>query len=120
MRGDGQCGSQAVGDRQAAARRGRRDRRRLAGALPLGPGAAAPHAAARAQMQTLIDSPTGLLNRYALERDLRRELARSVRYRRPVCVVVIAFDEDDTDAVAPLASALRDRVRAGDLAYRVG
>lgn len=83
-------------------------------------GAAAQQAAARAEIQTLIDTPTALLNRYALERDLRRELARSVRYRRPVCVLVISFDEDDADAVAPLASALRDGVRAGDLAYRVG
>lgn len=82
-------------------------------------GAAAQQAAARAEMQTLIDTPTGLLNRHALERDLRRELARSVRYRRPICVLVICFDGDDADAVAPLASALRDGVRAGDLAYRV-
>ena len=82
-------------------------------------GAAAQQAAARAEMQTLIDTPTGLLNRYALERDLRRELARSVRYRRPVCVLVICFNAEDPDAVTPLASALRDGVRAGDLAYRV-
>src|SRR5947209_674506 len=48
-------------------------------------GAAAQQAAARAEMQTLIDSSTGLLNRHALERDLRRELARAVRYKRPLC-----------------------------------
>ena len=80
-------------------------------------GAAAQHAAARAEMQTLIDNPTGLLNRYALDRDLRRELARSVRYRRPVCVVVIRVLDDE--GVGVFATALRDSVRAGDLAYRV-
>jgi hypothetical protein len=81
-------------------------------------GAAAQQAAARAEMQTLIDASTGLLNSYALERDLRRELARSVRYRRPVCVIVICVPDQETVLVA--ATALRDGVRAGDLAYRVG
>ena len=80
-------------------------------------GVAAQHAAAQAEMQTLIDSPTGLLNRYALERDLRRELARSVRYKRPVCILVIGVNDDGT--VQALASALREGVRAGDLAYRL-
>jgi GGDEF domain-containing protein len=81
-------------------------------------GAAAQQAAARAEMQTLIDSPTGLLNRYALERDLRRELARSVRYRRPVCLLVMRVVEETT--VEAFAACLREGVRAGDLAYRVG
>jgi len=80
-------------------------------------GAAAQQAAARAEMQTLIDNSTGLLNRYALERDLRRELARSVRYKRPVCLVVIRVPEETT--LQAFAGALRDGVRAGDLAYRV-
>jgi GGDEF domain-containing protein len=80
-------------------------------------GAAAQQAAARAQKQTLIDTSTGLLNYYALERDLRRELARSVRYRRPVCVVVLSVPEEGT--LQAVASALREGVRAGDLAYRV-
>ena len=80
-------------------------------------GAAAQQAAARAEMQTLIDSPTGLLNRYALERDLRRELARSVRYKRPVCMLVIRVPAEN--ALQAFATALRDGVRAGDLAYRV-
>ena len=81
-------------------------------------GAAAQQAAARAEMQTLIDSPTGLLNRYALSRDLRRELARSSRYKRPICV--LAIHVSDEEAIQPFASALREGVRAGDLAYRVG
>src|SRR5438067_11276222 len=45
-------------------------------------GAAAQQAAARAQVQSLVDAATGLLNHHALERDLRREMARAVRYRR--------------------------------------
>src|SRR5436305_2452128 len=80
-------------------------------------GAAAQQAAARAEMQTLIDSPTGLLNRYALERDLRRELARSVRYRRPVCALVLCVEGEE--ALSAIAGGLREGVRAGDLAYRV-
>jgi len=81
-------------------------------------GAAAQQAAARAEMQTLIDTSTGLLNGYALDRDLRREMARSVRYRRPVCVVVMCVADDGV--IAAFASALREGVRAGDLAYRTG
>jgi GGDEF domain-containing protein len=80
-------------------------------------GAAAQHAAARAEMHTLIDNATGLLNRYALDRDLRREVARAQRYRRPLCVVVMCVA--DEDSVPAFANALRDGVRAGDLSYRV-
>jgi GGDEF domain-containing protein len=80
-------------------------------------GAAAQQAAAHAEKQTLIDSTTGLLNRYALDRDLRRELARSVRYRRPVCIIVMCVEDEGT--VPAFAGALREGVRAGDLAYRV-
>src|SRR3954447_12882070 len=80
-------------------------------------GAAAQQAAARAEMQTLIDSSTGLLNAYALERDLRRELARSLRYRRPLCIVVMCVADEETVQVA--ASALREGVRAGALASRM-
>ncbi|MBV9411307.1 MAG: GGDEF domain-containing protein [Acidimicrobiia bacterium] len=81
-------------------------------------GAAAQHAAARAELQTLIDSSTGLLNHHALERDLRRELARSVRYRRAVCVVVLRVV--DQGAIEAFAISLREGVRAGDLSYRIG
>jgi len=76
-------------------------------------GAAAQQAAAWTQVQTLIDAGTGLLNHHALERDLRREIARAVRYRRALCLVVMAVDDVET-----LAGALREQVRAGDLAYR--
>jgi GGDEF domain-containing protein len=80
-------------------------------------GVAAQHAAARAEFQSLIDSATGLLNRHALERDLRREVARAVRYKRPVCVIVMCVAEEE--GLPAFAGALRDGVRAGDLAYRV-
>src|SRR3954451_3155147 len=80
-------------------------------------GAAAQQAAARAEMQTLIDSSTGLLNHFALERDLRRELVRSVRYKRPVCVIVLVVADEGT--VQAAASARRDGGPAGDLSYRV-
>jgi GGDEF domain-containing protein len=80
-------------------------------------GAAAQQAAARAQMQTLIDSATGLLNRLALDRDLRREVARAIRYKRPLCLVVLCLAEED--GVEAFAGALREGVRAGDLAYRM-
>ena len=80
-------------------------------------GAAAQQAAARAELRTLIDGATGLLNGYALERDLRRELARSARYHRRVCVLIITVADDA--AIPAFANALREGVRAGDLAYRV-
>src|SRR5438270_6893854 len=80
-------------------------------------GAAAQQAAARAQVQSLVDAATGLLNGRALERDLPREVARCVRYRRSFCLLVIALAEDSgesSDDVLTLAGALREHVRAGD------
>ena len=56
-------------------------------------GAAAQQAAVRTQVQTLIDAGTSLLNRHALDRDLRREIARAVRYRRALCLVVMVVKE---------------------------
>ncbi len=80
-------------------------------------GVAAQQAASRAESQSLIDDETGLLNRAALDRDLRREVARCVRYRRHLCIVVLRVD--DPARVAVFASSLRDGVRGGDLAYRI-
>ena len=77
-------------------------------------GAAAQQAAVRTQVQTLIDAGTSLLNRHALDRDLRREIARAVRYRRALCLVVMVVKD-----VESLAGALKEMVRAGDLAYRI-
>ena len=80
-------------------------------------GLAAQQAASRAESQSLIDDETGLLNRTALDRDLRRELARCARYHRQMCVVVLCVD--DPAALSPHAASLREGVRAGDLAYRI-
>jgi GGDEF domain-containing protein len=80
-------------------------------------GVAAQQAAEQAESRSLIDAETGLLNRKALERDLRRELARCMRYRRKVCVMVLCVTAPD--ALALVAAGLRDGVRAGDLAYRL-
>jgi GGDEF domain-containing protein len=80
-------------------------------------GVAAQQAATKAESQSLIDGDTGLLNRAALDRDLTRELARCIRYRRRLCVLVASVDDPAT--LTPLAAALRDGVRGGDLAYRI-
>ena len=80
-------------------------------------GLAAQHAATRAENQSLIDATTGLLNDKALERDLRRELARSTRYRRHLCVLVLCVESEQ--ALGALSVSLREGVRAGDLAYRL-
>jgi hypothetical protein len=79
-------------------------------------GAAAQQAAARNQVETLVDAHTGLLNARALERDLRRELARADRHRRPVCLVVMVTSTGFDN----LASALAEFLRAGDLTYCLG
>src|SRR5947209_5983164 len=63
-------------------------------------GVAAQQAAAQAEGRSLIDAETGLLNRRALERDMRREVARCMRYRRTVCVIVLCVK--DPDDVVPL------------------
>jgi GGDEF domain-containing protein len=81
-------------------------------------GVAAQQAAEQAESRSLIDPDTGLLNRRALERDLRRELARCVRYRRTMCVMVLCVP--NPDGLPLVAAGLRDGVRAGDLAYRLG
>ena len=79
----------------------------------------------------LTDPLTGLANRRALDRDLRRELARSVRYDR--CFSLVLIDLDGLKAVNDrhghtagdlvlqrLATALAGSLRAGDGAYRIG
>jgi GGDEF domain-containing protein len=80
-------------------------------------GVAAQQAAVRAESRSLLDTGTGLLNRTAFDRDLRRELARCIRHHRQLCVVVLCIDS--AEAVPPLAAALLDGVRAGDLVYRL-
>src|SRR4029079_18403710 len=91
----------------------------------------ATHMAVRLEHEALVDPLTGLLNRRALERDLRRERARATRYGRRFSLMVIDVDGlktvNDTDGhlagdlyLRSLATALGDVLRSGDEAYRIG
>jgi diguanylate cyclase (GGDEF)-like protein len=122
-------------------------RRRLAGQLPPDEegetfdrlhmivdraiGVAVARIAQRLENQAYLDSLTGLLNRRALERDLRREIGRAVRYRRRFTVVLVDLDglkavNDHVGHAAGdiqlrlLARALEQALRVGDAAYRLG
>jgi diguanylate cyclase (GGDEF)-like protein len=77
------------------------------------------------------DPVTGLSNRWALERDLAREIGRADRHRHHLGVVVVDLDGlkfiNDTkghaagdDALRAMAQAMREASRRGDVAYRVG
>ncbi|HUQ39339.1 MAG TPA: diguanylate cyclase [Acidimicrobiales bacterium] len=92
---------------------------------------AACHTAERLQEQAYTDSLTGLMNRRALERDLRREAGRAARYGRRFGLVVIDMDglkavNDNEGHLAGdlrlrgLADAIQESLRIGDAAYRVG
>ena len=83
------------------------------------------------RFEALTDPLTGLANRRALDRDLRRELARSARYGR--CFSLVLIDLDGLKAVNDqqghptgdlmlqrLAADLAESMRAGDGAYRIG
>lgn len=89
------------------------------------------HAVDSLQRDAFTDALTGLLNRRALERDMRRELARATRYDRRVTVMV--FDLDGLKQVndrhghaagdehlCRLARTFERGLRLGDVAYRVG
>jgi diguanylate cyclase (GGDEF)-like protein len=91
----------------------------------------ATHMAVRLEHEALVDPLTGLLNRRALERDLRRERARAIRYDRRFSLMVIDLDGlktvNDTDGhlagdlyLRALATALAGVLRSGDEAYRIG
>ena len=122
-------------------------RRRIAGRLPLGEvtettdrlqmiidraiGVAASRMTERLQQQAFVDALTGLLNRRALERDLRREAGRSARHHRRFSLMVIDLDGlkrvNDTQGhlagdayLKSMAQALRNALRIGDSAYRIG
>jgi diguanylate cyclase (GGDEF)-like protein len=122
-------------------------RRRIAGRLPLGEisetsdrlqmiidraiGVAATRMTERLQQQAFVDALTGLLNRRALERDLRREAGRSARHHRRFSLMVIDLDGlkrvNDTQGhlagdayLKSMAQALRNALRIGDSAYRIG
>lgn len=122
-------------------------RRRLAGALPpdeeaetfnrlhmildRAMGVAVARIAQRLEQQAYLDALTGLLNRRALERDLRREIGRATRHRRRFTVVLVDLDGlkivNDRGGHAAgdaqlrlLARALEQALRVGDAAYRIG
>jgi diguanylate cyclase (GGDEF)-like protein len=91
----------------------------------------ATHMAGRLEQEAFVDPLTGLLNRRALERDLRRERARATRYGRRFSLVVIDVDglkavNDNEGHLAgdlylrALATAFGDVLRSGDEAYRIG
>jgi diguanylate cyclase (GGDEF)-like protein len=94
-------------------------------------GVAATLAARTLEKEAFLDPLTGLLNRRALDRDLRREFARAARYETPVSVVVIDVDHlklvNDTEGhpagdrlLVSLARAFGRVLRSVDAAYRVG
>lgn len=83
------------------------------------------------QEAAFVDPLTGLLNRRALERDLRRELALGARHGHSVSLVVGDLDGlkaiNDTlghaagdAALCALATAVESALRAGDAGYRIG
>ena len=91
----------------------------------------ATHMAGRLEQEALVDPLTGLFNRRALERDLRREKARAARYGRKFSVMVIDVDGlkqiNDTEGhlagdlyLRALAQSLAEVLRSGDEAYRIG
>lgn len=122
-------------------------RRRISGRLPLSEitettdrlqmiidraiGVAASRMTERLQQQVFVDALTSLLNRRALERDLRREAGRAARHHRRFSLMVIDLDGlkkvNDTQGhlagdahLKSMARALRNALRVGDSAYRIG
>jgi diguanylate cyclase (GGDEF)-like protein len=89
------------------------------------------HGLERLGEEAYCDALTGLLNRRAFERDVRREVARAARHGRTCAVVLIDLDGlkviNDTHghatgdrALCSLALALAMEIRAADSAYRIG
>jgi diguanylate cyclase (GGDEF)-like protein len=81
--------------------------------------------------QAFLDPLTGLLNRRGLERDLRMEMGRALRYGRRFSVMIIDLDglkkvndleghQAGDERLRHLAFAAVAALRAGDSAYRVG
>ncbi len=92
---------------------------------------AATRTAERLQEQAFLDPLTGLLNRRALERDIRREAGRAARYGRRFGIVMIDLDGlkriNDVEGhpagderLRQLADGVAEVLRLGDAAYRVG
>jgi diguanylate cyclase (GGDEF)-like protein len=85
------------------------------------------------QMRFLADHDplTNLLNRRSFVQHLDAEVARSRRYTRPLALVIFDLDElkalNDTqghaagdEAIKRVADALRETIRTGDNAFRIG
>jgi diguanylate cyclase (GGDEF)-like protein len=81
--------------------------------------------------EAFTDHLTGLANRRRFERQLEREVARTLRYNRPFCLLLLDIDHfkqvNDTygheagdEAIRLLASALQAGTRGIDLAARIG
>ena len=83
------------------------------------------------ERQALVDSLTGLANRRSLEETLRAEVARSVRFGDPMCVVMADLDDfkrvndrfghaAGDEVLKEFAATLRETVRESDTAGRWG
>jgi diguanylate cyclase (GGDEF)-like protein len=94
-------------------------------------GVAAAHAASRLRQEAYVDVLTGLPNRRALERDLRRELARAERYGRRFTLVMADVDglkqvnderghQVGDEMLRRVSQVLLDVLRVSDSAYRLG
>lgn len=81
--------------------------------------------------QAFTDHLTGLANRRRFERQLEREVARTMRYGRPFCLLMLDIDrfkqvndnhghEAGDEAIRYLAKALQEGTRGIDLAARIG
>ncbi|HEX8495079.1 MAG TPA: diguanylate cyclase [Pyrinomonadaceae bacterium] len=81
--------------------------------------------------QAFTDHLTGLANRRRFERQLEREVTRTLRYSRPFCLLLLDIDnfksvndtyghETGDDVIRHLAKTLQAATRGIDLAARVG
>ena len=81
--------------------------------------------------QAFTDHLTGLANRRRFERQLEREVARTLRYGRPFCLMLLDIDrfkevndnyghEAGDEAIKYLARILQEGTRGIDLAARIG
>lgn len=79
----------------------------------------------------LTDHLTGLANRRRFERQLEREVARTLRYGHPFCLLMLDIDhfkqvndnfghEAGDEAIKSLAKTLQEGTRGIDLAARIG
>lgn len=83
------------------------------------------------EQDALTDHLTGLANRRRFERQLEREVARTLRYGHPFCLLMLDIDhfkqvndnhghEAGDEAIKSLAKTLQEGTRGIDLAARMG